>query len=390
MRAEHKRLNLLCGSVRSGKTYISLLAWALFVGSMPANYEFIMIGKTVTSLKRNCLSLLVDLVGKNNFQYNTTQKSATLFGRQVWIEGANDERSESKIRGITLAGAYCDELTLFPKSFFMMLLSRLSVTGAQLYATTNPDSPSHWVKTDIIDDEKMQKQLDLWHFVLDDNDYIDEQWKEDIKTAYTGVFYERLILGLWVIAEGLVYPMFDKNKHTYNKAPWEDDKDDSKKWHEYYVSVDYGTVNPMSMGLWRVYDDKAYRIKEYYFNSRVAKYQKTDEDYYADLVELVGDRQIEDIVVDPSAASFIATIKQHDRFSVRKANNDVLDGIRTTSTFLNTGRVFLHESCKDSIKEAGLYSWDSKAKADSVVKENDHSWDEIRYFVMTILRRRLG
>jgi len=214
LRAEDKRINLLSGSVRSGKTWISLMQWAIFVGSMPLNYEFIMCGKTVTALKRNCLNLLVELVG-DNFKYSLSQKSGMLFGHRIWLEGANDERSEGKIRGLTLGGAYCDELTLFPQGFYMMLLSRLSLAGARLYATTNPDAPTHWVKTDIIDNEQIQEQFSNWHFTLDDNDFNDPEYVENLKREYSGVFYQRYILGLWVRAEGLIYPKFVDNAEAY-------------------------------------------------------------------------------------------------------------------------------------------------------------------------------
>lgn len=199
MSENDKRINLLTGSVRSGKTYISLLKWAVFVGTMPTNAEFLMTGKTLTSLKRNCLGLLQDLVGTDNFKFSISQKSAMLFGRVVWLEGANDERAESKIRGMTLAGAYVDELTQIPFDFYKMLLSRLSVKGAKLYATTNPDTPSHWVKENIIDNEEIEKRV--WNFTLDDNVILkneNEEYFENLKKEYRsmgGVFYERFILG---------------------------------------------------------------------------------------------------------------------------------------------------------------------------------------------------
>ena len=169
---DDRRINLLTGSVRSGKTYVSLLKWAVFVGSMPENSEFLMTGKTITSLKRNCLGLLQDLVG-DNFKYSLSQKSGTLFGRRIWLEGANDDRAESKIRGMTLAGAYVDELTQIPEDFYRMLLSRLSMKGAKLYATTNPDTPTHWVKLDIIDNEEIDKKI--WHFTFDDNEILKKE-----------------------------------------------------------------------------------------------------------------------------------------------------------------------------------------------------------------------
>lgn len=198
-----RRINLLYGSVRSGKTWISLLKWALWVGQQPANKEFLMTGKTITTLKRNCLGLLSELIG-DNFHYTLSTKRATIFGRTVWLEGANDERSESKIRGMTLQGAYIDELTQIPETFYLMVLSRLSERGAALIATTNPDAPNHYVKTEVIDNPDIDKQV--VKFLLDDNVFLDGDYKHNLKKEYTGVFYDRFILGEFVRAEGIIFP----------------------------------------------------------------------------------------------------------------------------------------------------------------------------------------
>lgn len=202
------RINLLYGSVRSGKTWISLLKWALWVGMQPKHDEFLMVGKTITTLKRNCFGLLSDLIG-DNFSYSVSQKKALIFGHTVWLEGANDERSESKIRGMTLKGIYIDELTQIPKDFYLMALSRLSLAGAVLIATTNPDHPNHYVKTDIIDNEKISKTV--FKFLIDDNIFLDEEYKENLKKEYQGVFYQRFIMGEFVRAEGIIFPDFADN-----------------------------------------------------------------------------------------------------------------------------------------------------------------------------------
>ena len=241
-----KRINLLTGSVRSGKTYVSLLKWAVFVGTMPETSEFLMTGKTLTSLKRNCLGLLQDLVGSDNFTYSISQKSARLFGRTIWLEGANDDRAESKIRGMTLAGAYVDELTQIPEDFYKMLLSRLSVKGAKLYATTNPDAPSHWVKVDIIDNEKIDKKI--WSFTLDDNEILkreNEEYFENLKKEYQsmgGVFYERFILGLWVLAEGLIYKQFANNTEMFLKDEAVDEYGNKINFLIISIGIDYGAT----------------------------------------------------------------------------------------------------------------------------------------------------
>ena len=207
-----KRINLLYGSVRSGKTWISLLKWAWWISQQPITQEFLMVGKTITTLKRNCLGLLETLIG-DNITYSISQKKALIFGRTVWLEGANDERSESKIRGMTLKGVYIDELTQIPQDFYLMALSRLSEKGAVLIATTNPDHPKHYVKTDIIDNDNLNKQV--IKFLIDDNIFLDEDYKENLKKEYTGVYYQRFILGDFVRAEGIVFRDFAENTEKY-------------------------------------------------------------------------------------------------------------------------------------------------------------------------------
>jgi len=243
---EDKRINLLTGSVRSGKTYVSLLKWAIFVGLMPEDTEFLMSGKTLTSLKRNCLGLLQDLVGTDNFKFSISQKTGKLFGRTIWLEGANDDRAESKIRGMTLGGAYVDELTQVPEDFYKMLLSRLSVKGAKLYATTNPDAPNHWVKVQIIDNEEIDKKI--WNFALDDNEILkkqNEEYFEQLKKEYQsmgGVFYERFILGLWVLAEGLIYKQFANNSGLFIKDKAVDKNGDKLNFLIVSIGIDYGAT----------------------------------------------------------------------------------------------------------------------------------------------------
>ena len=239
-----KRINLLTGSVRSGKTYISLLKWAMFVAQGP-DEEYLMVGKTITSLKRNCLGLLQTLVG-DNFTYSPSQKKGTLFGKTIWLEGANDDRAESKIRGMTLAGAYVDELTQIPEDFYKMLLSRLSVKDAKLYATTNPDAPSHWVKQLIIDNDEIEKCI--WNFVLDDNEILKKQNEEyfiNLKNEYKsmgGVFYDRFILGLWVLAEGLIYKQFANNKEMFIRDEAVNEYGEKINFMIISIGIDYGAT----------------------------------------------------------------------------------------------------------------------------------------------------
>ncbi len=213
---EFRRLNILDGSVRSGKTYISLIIWALMISTRDYDERFIMVGRTLTTLKRNCLELLQELVGDANFSYSLSRKEAELFGRKIYLEGADNALSEDKIRGMTLAGAYCDEITLLDEDFFRMLLSRLSVEGAFLLGTTNPDAPTHWLyKNYIKRGEDGEVDLLTIHYLIDDNTFLDKKYVENIKKEYVGVFYDRFILGLWKAAEGVVYPLFANHPERF-------------------------------------------------------------------------------------------------------------------------------------------------------------------------------
>lgn len=371
-----KRINLLEGSVSSGKTWISLVLWGFWVATMPQNKLYLMCGKSLTTLKRNCLIPLEELFGTSNFTFSTSAKEAYLFGRRILLEGANDARSESKIRGLTLQGAYCDELTLFPKDFFAMLLSRLRVPGAKAIATTNPDSPEHWLKKEYID-RSAELDMLVMRFLLDDNTTLDPAYVAAIKAEYTGVFYDRFILGEWCLAEGIIYPQFDRSIHVTQHCTAH-----CGKW---YISVDYGTLNAFSAGLWHYDGETAYRSAEWYYSGRATKKQLTNGQYLEQLKKLAGDLEIEAVIVDPSAASFIAELRQAG-FTVRKGRNDVVDGIRCVSTALQKKKLFFSPDCKDCIREFSLYRWNEKASEDTPIKENDHAMDDVRYFVNTIMR----
>lgn len=371
-----KRINLLEGSVSSGKTWISLVLWGFWVATMPQDKLYLMCGKSLTTLKRNCLIPLEELFGTSNFTFSTSAKEAYLFGRRILLEGANDARSESKIRGLTLQGAYCDELTLFPRDFFVMLLSRLRVPGAKLIATTNPDSPEHWLKKEYID-RSAELDMLVMRFLLDDNTTLDPGYVSAIKAEYTGVFYDRFILGKWCLAEGIIYPQFDRSVHVTGQSP--------VKHGKWYISVDYGTLNAFSAGLWQYDGEAAYRAAEWYYSGRETRKQLTNGQYLEQVKKLAGNLDIEAVIVDPSAASFIAELRQAG-FTVRKGRNGVVDGIRRVSTELQKKKLFFSPDCKDCIREFSLYRWNEKASEDTPIKENDHAMDDVRYFVNTIMR----
>ena len=370
------------GAIRSGKTVSMALSFVVWAMESFKESNFAMCGKTIGSFRRNVLSVLKLMLLSRGYRYKYHRSDNLLeinrrgITNYFYIFGGKDERSQDLIQGITLAGVFFDEVALMPESFVNQATGRCSVDGSKFWFNCNPGSPAHWFKTEWIDKSGDKNMLYL-HFTMDDNLSLSEKIKERYRAMYTGVFYNRYILGLWVAAEGLIYE-FDAEKHTTDTVP---------ESGRYFISVDYGTLNPFSAGLWCVADGKAYRVQEYYYDGRKRGTQKTDEEYYLELEKLAGELLIENVIVDPSAASFIETIRRHGKYSVKKARNDVLDGIRVTALLLKSGKLLIHKSCEDSIREFGLYLWDEKSSEDKPIKENDHAMDDIRYFCNTILRR---
>lgn len=374
-----KRINLLEGSVSSGKTWISLVLWAFWVKVSPKDKLYLMCAKSLTTLKRNCLILLQELVGEGNFRFSIPAKEGYLFGRRVLFEGANDARAESKIRGMTLQGAYCDELTQFPEDFFTMLLSRLRLPGAKLIATTNPDNPNHWLMQNYI---KRADELDFLDvkFTIDDNTMLPADYVENIKREYTGVFYDRFILGLWVVAEGLVYPMFDKKRHVL-KAPVETEGD-------YYVSSDFGIQNATVFLLWR--KERGTKrwicLREYYYSGRDERRQILVSELVDGLKGILNGVMPKRVIIDPSAAPLKVELRRRG-YHTQDANNTVLEGISDVCSMLGADNLAFMPCCEKTIAEFGSYLWDSKAVErgeDAPLKENDHCMDATRYMVKTL------
>ena len=370
------RWNIYAGAVRSGKTFITYDLILKRLCELPDGFR-VMIGRTQQTLEKNVLDPMRKRYGPSIVSHINSKNTVHIAGKPFYVAGADNKQAVTKIQGLGLIYGYGDEVTTWHEDVFQMLKSRLSDKGAVFDGTCNPASPTHWLKTDIIDNPKLNTKT--WHFALDDNPFLDGEFVEALKLEYTGVWYRRYVLGEWCLADGLVYD-FDPAKHVTAQDPTERG--------EWYISVDYGTQNPCAMGLWHVGKDRATKVDEYYYSGRDTHRQKTDEEYYTELEKLAGKRIIQAVVVDPSAASFIATIRKHGRFGVRKAKNDVLNGIRTTAALLQTGRAVFHKRCEDTIQEFELYAWDDKANEDRPIKENDHAMDETRYMCYTILRRK--
>ena len=382
------RINLWEGSVRSSKTISSIVRWIDFVKSAPPGGVLMMVGKTNKTLDRNILQPMREMLG-DKIRVNHGTGVIKMFGREIDIIGANDERAQEKIRGATVAGCYGDEITLWPESFFTMMLSRMSVKGAKLFGTTNPDSPYHWLKADYIE-RADELNMRVFHFTLDDNLNLDPDYVSALKAEYTGLWYKRFILGLWVLADGTVYDMWDEDKHSVDVQALLKSRG-REHFSRYFVSIDYGTSNPCTFGLYG-YDGKppCYLVKEYYYDGKARGRQKTDGEYADDLISFLGGIKPIAVYVDPSAASFIAELTKRG-IHVTPANNDVLNGIRFVGGMLAGGGYYVDKSCIETKKEYSSYVWDAKAQKrgeDAPLKEHDHAMDRDRYALFTHFYRK--
>ena len=372
------------GAVRSGKTLAMGLSFFLWAMVCFDGMRFGVCGKTISSLRRNVLSEILprlEALGATWKEKRTENLVVVTFQghrNQFYIFGGRDESSASLIQGITFAGVLMDEVALMPRSFVDQACARCSVAGSRLWFNCNPAGPSHWFyKTWILEAEN-RNCLRL-HFTMEDNPSLTEAIRERYRRLYTGVFYRRFILGQWAQAEGRVYDFFEPE--MVKAAP-------AQGYQKWYISCDYGTVNPTSMGLWGLHQGVWYRVKEFYFSSREKQRQMTDEEYAEAMSKLAGDRQVTAVIVDPSAASFIEVLRRRG-WRVQKAENDVLSGIRLTSDCLKDGRVVICEGCRDCLREMDEYVWDLSSEAkDRVKKENDHAMDDMRYFVATVLKKQ--
>lgn len=373
------------GSIRSGKTMSMSLSFVLWAMTRFNGCNFAICGKTVGSCRRNVIKPLLDMI---NTRYTIRDKrSENLIvieqnGRanNFYVFGGKDESSQDLIQGITLAGVLLDEVALMPRSFVDQAIARCSVAGAKMWFNCNPDTPYHWFYKEWIK-KAIEKKVLYLHFCMDDNLTLSDEIKQRYQSLYTGSFFDRYILGKWVAADGLIYPMFSKSA---NVVPTVD-----RPYHNYYVSCDYGTLNPFSIGLWGQSGGVWYRVKEYYYDGRERGRQKTDEEYYKELCKLIGNRPIRNVIVDPSAASFIEVIRRHGKYNVQKADNAVLDGIRLTATCLQDGKIKFNDCCTNTFAEFVSYVWDTKhaekSGEDKPVKEHDHAMDDIRYFCSTVI-----
>jgi len=406
------RLNIWEGSVRSSKTISSLIRFLQFIRQGPEG-NLLLVGRTERTLKRNIIDPLVEMLGKDRCRYLAGSGEVWLLGRRVYVAGANDERAKDKIAGMTLSGAYCDEISRWPESFWTMLLTRLSVAGAALFGTSNPDSPAHWLKRDYLDraavwlthsgdvvrsDDPGMLNLARFSFRLADNPHLPPEYIADLEREFVGLWRKRLIDGLWVAAEGAVFDMWDESRHVIDIVP------PIRQW--LCMAVDYGTANPLHailLGIGAVPDpapgasrEGLYGVAEWRWDSRARHRQLTDLEYSQRLRDWLRDVRFpgtrlhgpvpQYVIVDPSAASFKQQLHK-DGWSVADGDNAVLDGIRLMSSLLAAQRLqFSRSGCPAVIEEFPGYSWDDKAALlgeDKPVKVNDHGIDATRYGVAT-------
>lgn len=370
------------GAVRSGKTLSMGLGFFLWSMSEFKGAKFGLCGKTITSLRRNVLSELLPQLCALGFSVSERRTEGRLTVRrggrenEYYCFGGKDEGSAALIQGITLGGVLLDEAALMPRSFVEQACARCSLSGSRLWFNCNPAGPGHWLYQEWVLGAQARNCLHL-HFTMEDNPGLSQKVRERYERLYTGVFYERYVRGLWVAAEGRVYDFFKED--MVQRVP-------EGSFSAWYISCDYGTVNPASFGLWGCRKGIWYRVSEFYFDSRREKRQMTDAEYAAALRRLADTRRIEAVIVDPSAASFIELLRR-EGWNVLRADNDVLTGIRRTADALKSGEIVICESCTDARREIMEYVWDEGRTQDAVCKRNDHAMDDMRYFVQTVLRK---
>lgn len=338
----------------------------------------VILGVTKSTIERNILEPMRNIWGSDLVGEINSQNICYLFGEKVYCLGAEKVSQVSKLRGSSIKYVYGDEVADWNEEVFEILKSRLDKPYSCFDGALNPQGPNHWLK-EFLDSE----EFDIYcqKYTIFDNPFLDPVFVENLCKEYEGsVYYQRYILGEWALAEGLVYPMFSRKKHVV------DGEIKYNRKSRYYVSIDYGTVNPFAAGIFEINGRQSTMIKELHYDGR--KQERVDnEKYYEMVCKLIGDLPIEYIVVDPSAAGFIETIKKYGKYIVKGADNDVNNGIQEVTKYLNRGLLKIHDSCKETLKEFQQYAWDDDSNEDAVIKENDHHMDLIRYYIYGVARQ---
>ena len=388
-REKYRRFDaIICdGAVRSGKTLSMGIGFFLWAMRRFDERQFALCGKTIVSLRRNVLHEILPWLGTLGFRCEEKRSENLLIVRcggrenRFYLFGGRDEGSAALIQGITLAGVLFDEAALMPRSFVEQASARCSVSGSRLWFNCNPEGPQHWFYREWILRAEERGALYL-HFTMEDNPSLSPRIRARYEKAYSGTFYRRFVLGEWTAAKGLIYDFFAPGEYCASVP--------EKPWERVRVSVDYGTVNPMSFGLWALRGGVWYRVKEYYYDARREGRQKTDAEYLEDLRRFTEGERVEKVIIDPSAASFIEAVKRAG-YPVSRADNNVADGLRVTADLLKRRKIVICEGCENSLKEIAQYCWeDGGAGRDRPRKEKDHAMDEMRYFAMSVAGRGRG
>ena len=367
------------GAVRSGKTFALSVSFFLWAMARFQRQKFGLCAASIGGVRRNLLAQARPVLTGLGFRWEevVSRNEVTLRGggreNTFYLFGGRDEGSFASIQGLTLAGVLLDEAAVMPRSFVEQAAARCSVQGGRVWFSCNPAGPEHWFYKEWIRKAEEKRALHL-RFTMEDNPALSPAVRARYERMFRGTFYQRYVLGEWAAAEGLVYDFFQAD--AMPPAP----EGGFARWR---ISCDYGTRNPASFGLWGELDGIWYRVREFYYDARERGRQKTDGEYAEDLRNLAGGRCIETVIVDPSAASFMETLRR-EGWNVRKADNRVLEGIRRTASALKSGRIVICRTCGAAAREFGLYRWEEVGDGDRVRKEFDHAMDDIRYFVMAM------
>lgn len=386
------------GAVRASKT-ITMITSFLQWSQQYENKNFALIGKTIATLERNVIDNFLKIA---NYYYLQPSRSDSPYPHikvgtnTYYLFEANNKASQDKIQGVTLQGSLLDEAALFPPEVINQVLARHSETGAKIWMNCNPESPYHPVKTQIIDKFKGNKKKIFYKtFYLDDNLTLSDDTKQELKDSFSGVFYDRNILGKWILAEGRIYDMFNKNIHVVKTEP--------RHYSKYYVAVDYGTQNAFVLLLFGQFQNTWYLVDEYYYSGRDEKVQKTPEEYVNEYINFIHRNKlaqqqlnpnatidVTQVIYDPSATYFKVAMQKKGFNNLKGANNDVEAGIQSVCSQLKINKILINSSCINTIEEFETYSWDIKAGErgeDVPMKVNDHCMDAFRYFVHTAITK---
>lgn len=384
IRNANHRWNVKCGATGSGKSFLDFYLLAKRIGECTGQGLIVLIGNTRSTLNRNILEPMRSIYNdENHTEIGTIRQDGTclMFGKKVFCFGADKVNSVEKIQGATIEYAYGDEVTTWCQEVFEMLKSRLRCENSKFDGTCNPDSPNHWFKLFLDSDADIYQQ----HYTIDDNEFLPVEFVQNLKKEYAGsVYYKRFILGLWAIAEGLVYGMFNEKNEFDGEISYNPEC-------MYHLAVDYGTMNPFAVGLMEMDGDGRVRmLRENHYSGRETGATVDNEEYYKLLKETAEGFEINGIVIDPSAAGMKATIRKYGEFTTIDGKNDVLNGIQEVTKYINAGMFQIHSSCVETKKEFQAYAWSDKPTADGkdqVVKESDHHMDLIRYYIYTIAKK---